>query len=295
MLTNFYYLMPAFLLAASAVADWATYPMVSKSASINGFADPIYDLLPECAKGCVKLSTRNTPCPLWDTGCYCVMPQWSGEVGKCIAENCKGGDVVSAESLATSLCSKVGANKWVIPASISTALSKAGGNVKAVPASATIDAVYVTSQPDSTETTGNHHYHSNSHNEHTDSHSHDHTENHSYDHNENHSHNHTENHSHDHTETENHSYNHSGYSSFYHYHSHTHEHSGYSQQASSVTAATSVVTTPVITDTPTSDASSSTASPSSSITTSSKNQAVNRFSLSISGILISFIFTLTDI
>ncbi|MCP8719649.1 MAG: CFEM domain-containing protein [Asgard group archaeon] len=113
-------------------ADYATYPKVPKTASINGFADPIYDLAPECMKSCLKFSTSNTPCPYWDTGCFCVMPQWSGLVGQCIAQNCKGDDVASATFLATSLCSVVGANTWMMPASISTMLSSAAGDAKEV-------------------------------------------------------------------------------------------------------------------------------------------------------------------
>ncbi|KAI3402640.1 hypothetical protein KGF56_004521 [Candida oxycetoniae] len=112
--------------------NYATYPKVPKTASINGFADPIIDLLPDCAKECVKFSTSNTPCPYWDTGCFCVMPQWSGLVGQCIAQNCKGDDVASATFLATSLCSTVGANTWMMPASISTMLSTAAGDAKEV-------------------------------------------------------------------------------------------------------------------------------------------------------------------
>ncbi|KAA8909368.1 hypothetical protein TRICI_004534 [Trichomonascus ciferrii] len=105
--------------------NWETYPSVKKSASINGFADPLYDKLPKCAEECVKQSTGNTPCPKWDTGCLCIMPQWSGIVAECIAENCEGSDVKSASSLALSLCSSVGANKWEMPASVSTKLNAA--------------------------------------------------------------------------------------------------------------------------------------------------------------------------
>ena len=39
---------------------YTAYPSVAKTASINGFADKIYDQLPECAKECVKQSTSNT-------------------------------------------------------------------------------------------------------------------------------------------------------------------------------------------------------------------------------------------
>ncbi|KAI5955359.1 hypothetical protein KGF54_001920 [Candida jiufengensis] len=121
-----------FILALVNADDWATYPQVPKTASINGFADPIIDLLPDCAKDCVKFSVNNTPCPYWDTGCFCVMPQWAGLVGQCIAQNCKGDDVQSAVYLATSLCSTVGANTWMMPASISTMLTSAAGNAREV-------------------------------------------------------------------------------------------------------------------------------------------------------------------
>lgn len=116
-----------FLLSGALASQWDTYPSVPKSASINGFADPIYSKLPECAKECVTLSTKSTPCPYWDTGCFCVMPQWSGLVGSCFAEKCQGSDVASATSLAYSLCESVGANIWMMPASISTELSLAAG------------------------------------------------------------------------------------------------------------------------------------------------------------------------
>lgn len=116
------------LFISSALAvNYATYPKVPKTATINGFADPILDFLPECAKECVKFSTGNTPCPYWDTGCFCVMPQWAGLVGQCVAEKCKGNDVESATSLATSLCGKVGANTWIIPKSIESDLESAAG------------------------------------------------------------------------------------------------------------------------------------------------------------------------
>lgn len=127
-----YTLLVAALVSLVQADNYATYPKIPKTASINGFADPIVDLLPDCAKDCVKYSTKNTPCPYWDTGCFCVMPQWSGLVGQCIAKNCKGEDVQSARFLATSLCSTVGANTWMMPASISTMLSTAAEGAKEV-------------------------------------------------------------------------------------------------------------------------------------------------------------------
>lgn len=120
-----HYLTPVLLLASVVLAGWDTYPSVPQSASINGFADPIYALLPECAKACVDYSTSSTPCPYWDTGCLCVMPQWSGVVGECFAESCSGTDVQKATSLAESLCTSVGANTWMMPASVSTDLLEA--------------------------------------------------------------------------------------------------------------------------------------------------------------------------
>lgn len=113
--------------AADSDNPYATYPLVAHTASINGFADKIYGSLPSCAQPCVKEDTGSTPCPYWDTGCLCVMQNWSGEVADCIAENCKGKEVEIATSLATSLCSNAGvwSPYWMIPSSASEALAKA--------------------------------------------------------------------------------------------------------------------------------------------------------------------------
>lgn len=112
------------LLVAAKAENWSTYPQVPQTASINGFADRIYNDLPSCAQQCVKFDTDNTPCPYWDTGCLCVMPQWSGEVASCIADKCSGAQVSSATYLAVSICTSAGAS-WVLPASLTTALEKA--------------------------------------------------------------------------------------------------------------------------------------------------------------------------
>lgn len=120
---KYYFL--ALLFAAETLANWDTYPSVPETASVNGFSDNVKSVFPKCAVDCGDFSTSNTPCPYWDTGCLCVMPQWSGEVASCIAESCTGSDVASATSLALSLCSRVGANLWMMPASISTALELA--------------------------------------------------------------------------------------------------------------------------------------------------------------------------
>ncbi|CAN3478168.1 GPI-anchored hemophore Pga7p [Diutina catenulata] len=121
------------------VGDFRTYPKVPKTATINGFADPIFDRLPECAKECVKQSTGNTPCPYWDTGCFCVMPQWSGLVAECFAKCDDANDVVKASSLAMSLCSSAGANTWMMPASVSTVLSQAAKGAVAEASATTTD------------------------------------------------------------------------------------------------------------------------------------------------------------
>nr|WOG36245.1 uncharacterized protein [Candida metapsilosis] len=106
---------------------YATYPSVPRTASINGFADRIYDQLPECAKACMYESTGSTPCPYWDTGCLCVMPQFGGAIGQCVADNCQGEAIGSVEYLATSICSSAGVWEpyWFIPESVSEALASA--------------------------------------------------------------------------------------------------------------------------------------------------------------------------
>ncbi|ODV64650.1 hypothetical protein HYPBUDRAFT_96133, partial [Hyphopichia burtonii NRRL Y-1933] len=118
-----------FLYQTVAAGNWDTYPQVPKTASINGFADPIESKLPSCAKDCVKFDTDNTPCPYWDTGCLCVMPQWSGEVAEfsCLVDACSGTDINSFTSLATSLCSSagVGSPYWYIASSDSSLLASA--------------------------------------------------------------------------------------------------------------------------------------------------------------------------
>ena len=113
---------------------YTIYPSVAKTASINGFADRIYDQLPECAKPCMFQNTGVTPCPYWDTGCLCIMPTFAGAIGSCIAEKCKGQDVVAATSLGTSICSVAGVwdPYWMVPANVQSSLSAAA---TAVPSS----------------------------------------------------------------------------------------------------------------------------------------------------------------
>lgn len=113
------------VLVSFAANPYATYPSVARSASINGFADPIYGQVPECAKECLKKDTSVTPCPYWDPGCLCVIPTFAGAVAECIAQNCQGDLVQLATDLAVGLCNSVGANTWMIPASLVTALSEA--------------------------------------------------------------------------------------------------------------------------------------------------------------------------
>ncbi|PSK36206.1 hypothetical protein C7M61_004024 [Candidozyma pseudohaemuli] len=111
-----------------------TTPYV-RSASINGFADPIYDKLPSCAQPCVMQSTSSLPCPYWDTGCLCVIQMFSFKVAECIADSCVGEDVNVATSLAFSVCKAGGVHtspEWNINASLQEALEAAAAATGAV-------------------------------------------------------------------------------------------------------------------------------------------------------------------
>lgn len=127
--------------------NWATYPSVAKTASINGLADRFYDQLPSCAQECYKKPTSSTPCPYWDTGCLCVIPTWINAVAACIAENCKGKDVASATDPAISACSAAGV--WepylIINGAASTSLQEAAAAAATEAASSS-----KTSQPEKT-------------------------------------------------------------------------------------------------------------------------------------------------
>lgn len=129
--------------APTATNPWATYPSVARTATINGFVDRIYDALPQCGKDCVKShgSTANTPCPYWDPGCLCVMPQYGGPIAQCFIDNCKALEIQVATSAATSVCSVMGVWEpyWYIPESLSTALIKAAA-VSDTPASTTAES-----------------------------------------------------------------------------------------------------------------------------------------------------------
>lgn len=113
--------------ASAATNDYATYPSVAHTASINGVADNIYDLLSECAKACVTTDTSSTPCPYWDTGCLCVMSTWGDVVAECIANSCSGTEVSGATSLIVSLCSSAGVwdPHWIIGTDALSALEAA--------------------------------------------------------------------------------------------------------------------------------------------------------------------------
>lgn len=123
-------------LALAADNPWATYPSVPHTASINGFADRIYDQLPSCAQPCVKRPANTLPCPYWDTGCLCIMSPWVDPVADCIAQNCKGDDVNKARSLATSACKKAGVwDPYWIPGSKQTQELEAAAKETAAAAS----------------------------------------------------------------------------------------------------------------------------------------------------------------
>lgn len=108
---------------------YTQYPSVAKTATINGFADPIYNQVPSCAQDCLKENkdTGNTPCPYWDTGCLCIMPQFANKVADCIAKGCSGGDVKQATDAAYGACQKAGVWEpyWQIGDEQKAALSKA--------------------------------------------------------------------------------------------------------------------------------------------------------------------------
>lgn len=88
--------------------QWATFPSVAKAASISGFADNIYNSLPECARPCVEADTGSMSCPYWYIDCLCVVSYRGRPVAECIAENCNDGKVDSAISLALTICSSAG-------------------------------------------------------------------------------------------------------------------------------------------------------------------------------------------
>lgn len=120
----------AIFLASGALAqNWSTYPSVVKTATINGFADPVYSNVPSCAQQCLteNESTDSTPCPYWDTGCLCMMSQFEGPIAECVASACQGSDVAVFTNAATSVCSSAGVNSpyWYIPSSASGALAAA--------------------------------------------------------------------------------------------------------------------------------------------------------------------------
>jgi hypothetical protein len=128
----------AVLASVALAVDYGTYPQVPKSYTINGFADPVYDNLPSCAKSCVTMK-NPTVCPDFDSGCFCVMPNWNGLVASCLVDSCNGGDVKQASEVIVSMCNRVGANTWALPPALSTSISSAI-NVKDVEATTTPDA-----------------------------------------------------------------------------------------------------------------------------------------------------------
>ncbi|WEJ97771.1 hypothetical protein PSN45_005332 [Yamadazyma tenuis] len=139
-------------LGASTTNPYATFPSVPHTASINGFADRIYADLPSCAQACVKQDTGITPCPYWDTGCLCVITNWSGEVADCVASACAGSEVGTFTSLATSLCSSAGVPSpyLFLPDSASAALISAASRGGATTTAESSAAAATTSSPPAT-------------------------------------------------------------------------------------------------------------------------------------------------
>ncbi|GEQ69472.1 hypothetical protein JCM33374_g3144 [Metschnikowia sp. JCM 33374] len=114
-----------FLSLATLLATATTASAVAYTATINGFADAGYNYIPECAKTCVAKDTSSTQCPYWEMGCLCVWTPWSSAVGECVAEACKGADVASFTSAATSACSSYGVQSpyWKIGSTASSKLA----------------------------------------------------------------------------------------------------------------------------------------------------------------------------
>lgn len=132
---------------------YTMYPSVAKSASINGFADKIYDTVPACAKECLRQSTGNTPCPYWDTGCLCVMPQFGGPIAACIAESCDGQNVVSATKVAENHCSAAGVWEpyWMIPSPSKALLEAAAARTEEEPTPSSTAAPETSKAPETSE------------------------------------------------------------------------------------------------------------------------------------------------
>ncbi|CAI5760128.1 unnamed protein product [Candida verbasci] len=133
---------------------YATYPSVARTASINGFADLIYDQMPDCAKACMYANTGVTPCPYWDTGCLCIMPDFVGEIAQCVAESCRGQDVNDVRSLATSQCSRAGVwdPYWMLNADDDALLSSAAAQTTESSSSSSLSSISSSSSlPQETE------------------------------------------------------------------------------------------------------------------------------------------------
>ncbi|KAK6881435.1 Yeast-form wall Protein 1, partial [Candida tropicalis] len=87
------------------------------------------------------------------------MPQFGGPIGKCIAEQCQGEEVVSATSLASSMCSSAGVWEpyWMIPSSVKDSLDYAATAVPTSEASSeavatsSVEEVSSVEQPQETE------------------------------------------------------------------------------------------------------------------------------------------------
>ena len=113
--------------APAADNPYTIYPPVPKTASINGFADRIYDQIQSVLKNVLSkvpaLLLVHTGIPV-----ACVLsPNFTGAVGNCVASKCHGADVTNFRKLAVSACAAAGVwdPYWIIPASVSSALDAA--------------------------------------------------------------------------------------------------------------------------------------------------------------------------
>ncbi|CAN3500477.1 hypothetical protein DICA1_C06106 [Diutina catenulata] len=126
-------MLPFLLIAVALVKaeenPYSNFPSVAKTATLNGFADPIYPNLAPCAQKCLEdnKDTGKTPCPYWDTGCLCVMPQFANPIADCIAAQCVNSDVKQMSDAAVNACSAAGVWDpfWMISAPQKEALAAA--------------------------------------------------------------------------------------------------------------------------------------------------------------------------
>lgn len=98
----------AILLIASVTTTKSTKFSILKKYVFNGLVDRIYDQSLEDVGACLsKPNDFDTPCPAWDTACYCVFKNYNDEWLECVARKTPQ-YVKHVEDLATTACMKIG-------------------------------------------------------------------------------------------------------------------------------------------------------------------------------------------